>query len=142
MKLTNSKNQGQYAILFGILLAAISFVYDIYKGCYENISITTADVNQILLKSVILGLVVGVLLFLLTKKSKNEQQEKGIPIKKAHRIIMLCGLLMVACGTILYFNHWQFAYIVLWVGALVLVAEFVIMIYYNCKKKKAKEIEN
>ena len=127
----------QHAILAGLLMAFISFVWDIYRDCYKD-DLTLCAINSALIKSIVMG---GIFFAVFSNnKHWRKQMIEGdkVEITKFQKICSIisriCGLL-VLLGVILYYNHWRFAYIVMWFGGLSCFIIIVITLIFKRKNK-------
>ena len=109
------------AILAGVSLALISFIWSIYKDCNED-GVTLFSINMALIDSIILGGILFTVFYLFNRKYwhkviEDDKTEKT-RFQKVCSIIILCSTLVVMLGAVLYANHLKIAIFVLWFGIL------------------------
>ena len=128
------------AIFAGLLFAFVFFVFDIYKDCNEN-GVTLFSINLALIMSILLGVTIFVMYSLLNSKYwqkqiiENDNVEKT-KSQKVFPIILGSFALLALVGRILYFNHFQFANIVFWVGGVFcFIALLVVALIFKRKNK-------
>jgi len=125
------------AILAGVLMAFITFVFDIYKDCNEN-GVTLFSINMALIHSVVMGGGFFTVFFLFSRKNwrkvmENDNTEKT-KIQKICTIILGVFTLLTLIGGILYLNKFPFANIVFWVGSAFCLIILVVLLTSNKRK--------
>ncbi|MDR2684157.1 MAG: hypothetical protein LBB53_02095 [Prevotellaceae bacterium] len=128
-------------ILAGILLAFISFIWDIYKDFNEN-AVTLFSINMALIKSISVGIAIFAvnLLYYLKrwrKKIIEEDKTEKTKLQKVFPIIIsICAAIGLFCITLLLlFNHWRAANIVLCGGGLFFLAVIIIILVIKKRQK-------
>jgi len=127
------------AIFAGVLMAFITFVFDVYKDCNAN-GVTLFSINMALIHSVVMGGVLFVVFFLYSRKNwrkviENDNTEKT-KFQKICTIILGVFTALALISGLLYFNNFPFADIVFWVCSAFCLIILVALLIYNKRKGK------
>lgn len=124
-------------ILAGLLMAFISFVWDIYKDCNEG-GVTLSSINMALIHSIIMGGVLFAVFYFSNRKNwrkiiEDNNTEKT-KFQKICSVIILCSAFTILLGGILYANHLKSALFVVLFGVLASIVVYAIVLISKRKK--------
>ena len=128
------------AILSGVLMAFITFVYNIYKDCHEN-GVTLFSINMALIRSIIMGGVLFTVFFLSNRKNwrkiiEYDNTEKTKPQKVYNVLIRALALLLLFVVLILLMlNKFDIAQSILLICGGVCLILLVILLILKRKGK-------